>query len=476
MSQTRGNARILTLSGREQSYPMDKDPAPDHPYAPVMLGLSYRTASLAIRSRIWAQGMDSAIGEKLRTLPAITEGAALITCARLELYGVTRHGDATPLLRWLSSFSECAESWLRPYLYVHTGDQAVRHLSRVACGLDSPILGESQILGQVKRSFAKARETHTTGAILNRLSEHAIATAKRVRTETGIGRCPISVASAATAEIKRLLDPLDNLTGVVIGAGENAALTITHLREKGLRNLIVVNRTLSRAEELAREVGAQSMPLKELDIALSKADFVISTTGSRQLIIDRTLLASSLAHRDSRPLVILDLAAPRDVAPEVAHFPNVHLLSLDDLERISQANRYQRKTEAEVAETLVDNGVKQFMLWLGGRRAVPTICALREQVNHQRAVILARARRQLQAGHPAEEVLERMTYALTARLLHRPIVAIRETREEEQPALMAALERLFELRPTNPQDEKTPHEQDRLAAVNSSSIPRPPAA
>ncbi|MGA7965979.1 MAG: glutamyl-tRNA reductase [Gammaproteobacteria bacterium] len=458
MSQIRGNAKIISLSRDGQIDPTGKDAAPDHPYAPVMLGLSYRTASLDIRSRIWAQGMDSTIEEKLRTLPEITEGAVLSTCARLELYGVTRHGDATPLLRWLSSFSECAESWLRPYIYVHTAEQAVHHLSRVACGLDSPILGESQILGQVKRSFARARENHTTGAILNRLSEHAVATAKRVRTETGIGRCPISVASAATAEIKRLLDPLDNLTGVVIGAGENAALTITHLREKGLRNLIIVNRTLSRAEELAHSVGAQAMPLEELNIALDKADFVISTTGSRQLIIDRPLLASSLAHRGPRPLVILDLAAPRDVAPEAAHLPNVHLLTLDDLERISQANRYQRKSEAEVAETLVDQGVKQFMLWLGGRRAVPTICALREQVNRQRAFILERARRQLQAGHPAEEVLERMTYALTARLLHRPIVAVRETRVEEQPALMAALEHLFELRPMGLQDKETIYE------------------
>jgi len=413
---------------------------------PAMLGISHRTAAVDVRGRLTIAADDrSRALESLSRATGVRECAVLATCNRTEIYAVTDGGDTEPLLRWFCQWHGLSETVLRPYVRQRNGRDAVAHLMRVASGLESAVIGETQIVAQIKDAFLPSGEVHGAGSVLHRLTDHALAVAKRVRSETGVGRCPVSVAGVAADAVGRLLGDLPDARILVIGAGENAALVLKHLRAKGAVRLVVANRTLTRARRLAAEHGAEAYPLSAVEDLLAEVDAVVATSGAPQALIDAPLIARARARRSGAPLLLIDLAVPPDIAPDAADFPDVHLYSVDALAALSRANLAHRLDAVREADRLIDDGSDRFMDWLAARSAAPTITALRRQADDFRRDALEKARRELRRGRPAEEVVAYLAHHLTQRLLHEPSLALRSADSERREILQGAVAELFAL-------------------------------
>ena len=413
--------------------------------APVMLGVSHRTAAVEIRGRLAIPADDrSAALDSLSRVPGVQECALLSTCQRTEIYAVTDGGDTAPVLRWFCDWHGLAEHEVRPYLDAHSGAGAVAHLTRVAAGLESAVVGETQIVGQIKEAFVAAREGRYSGSMLGRLTDHALAVAKEIRSDTGIGRCPVSVAGVAVAAVGRLVTELSRARVLVVGAGENAVLAIRHLRAKGCENLIVANRTLDRAQEVAEAFDARAYPLTALASLIGQVDVVVATSGAPGVLIDAAMVADARRHSDGQPpLLLIDLAVPQDIATDVADLPGVHLYSADDLAALSRANRAAREEAAREAHQRVEAGTARFMEWVSARNAVPTVRAIRQRVADMRDQALEKARRELQRGKDPDEVLAYLAHHLTQRILHEPSTELRSAKGERQESLRSAAESLF---------------------------------
>ncbi len=405
------------------------------------LGINHQTAPVALRERV-AFGEDalpSALGA-LHALPQVHEVALLSTCNRTELYAVA-DDDGQALVDWLATHPSGSD--LRAYLYRHRDGEAVRHLFRVATGLDSLVLGEPQILGQVKQAWAAARGAGTLGGQLDRMFQHAFVTAKRARTETRIGNSPVSVASVAVRLARESFARLSDSTVLLVGAGETIELTARHLAQAGVKQLLVANRTYQHAHDLAARHGGVALPLDELDRHLFLADIVFSATASREPVLSKAQVAAALAARRQRPMLLLDLAVPRDVAADVATLKDVFLYTVDDLERSVEDNRRGRREAAEAAEAIVELQVARYVeLLAAGSRNQP-LKRLRAHGEAMRAQALAKARQQLAAGHAPEAVLDHLAHTLTNRLLHAPTAAMREAAISGDTELMRAVERLL---------------------------------
>lgn len=405
------------------------------------LGINHQTAPVALRERV-AFGEDalpSALAA-LHALPQVREVALLSTCNRTELYAVA-DDDGQALVDWLATHPSGSD--LRAYLYRHRDGEAVRHLFRVATGLDSLVLGEPQILGQVKQAWAAARGAGTLGGQLDRMFQHAFVTAKRARTETRIGNSPVSVASVAVRLARESFARLSDSTVLLVGAGETIELTARHLAQAGVKQLLVANRTYQHAHDLAARHGGVALPLDELDRHLFLADIVFSATASREPVLSKAQVAAALAARRQRPMLLLDLAVPRDVAADVATLKDVFLYTVDDLERSVEDNRRGRREAAEAAEAIVELQVARYVeLLAAGSRNQP-LKRLRAHGEAMRAQALAKARQQLAAGHAPEAVLDHLAHTLTNRLLHAPTAAMREAAISGDTELMRAVERLL---------------------------------
>ncbi len=389
------------------------------------LGINHQTAPVALRERV-AFG-DSAVPAalaELRALPGVREVALLSTCNRTELYAMA-DGDGRVLADWLATHPQGGDD-LHAYLYRHAGDDAARHLFRVACGLDSLVLGEPQILGQVKQAWALARGAGSLGARLDRLFQHAFVTAKRARSETRIGSSPVSVASLAVRLAQEsFARPADSVV-LLIGAGETIELTARHLAQARVKRLLVANRTYAHAQELAARHGAVALPLDELERHLFLADIVFSATASQTPILTRPQIAAALSARKHRPMLLMDLAVPRDIAADVAGLDDVFVYTVDDLDRVVEHNRRGRREAAADAEAIVDLQVTRYAEALAfGARNEP-LKRLRAHGDAVRAELLAKARQQLAAGQDPAAVVEQMAHALTNRLLHAPTAAMRD--------------------------------------------------
>lgn len=413
------------------------------------LGINHQTAPVALRERVAFDGDAVAPAlAALRALPQVKEVALLSTCNRTELYAVS-DDDGAALTHWLATHpadgmtASPAQS-LHAYLYVHRDADAVRHLFRVATGLDSLVLGEPQILGQVKQAWAMARTAGTLGGQLDRLFQHAFVTAKRARTETRIGRSPVSVASMAVRLAQDSFARLPDSTVLLIGAGETIELAARHLVQGKVKRLMVANRTWQHAQDLAARHGGVALPLDQLDSHLHLADIVLSATASRDPILSRAQVAAALNLRRHRPMLLLDLAVPRDIAADVATLRDTFLYTVDDLERSVEDNRRGRREAADAAEVIVDLQVERYAETMtAGARNAP-LKHLRAHGEHARADVLAKAKQQLAAGQSPEAVLEFLAHTLTNRLLHAPTTALRDAALAGDSELLRAVERVWD--------------------------------
>ena len=412
----------------------------------LALGINHKTASVAVRERV-AFGPEQLV-EALQQLCRVTpcrEAAILSTCNRSELYLALDEAQAEAILAWLAGYHGLNLDELRACAYIHQDNEAVRHMMRVACGLDSMILGEPQILGQMKDAYASAREAGTLGPLLGRLFQATFSTAKTVRTDTRIGENPVSVAFAAVSLAKQIFSELPRSQALLIGAGETITLVARHLHEQGIKRIVVANRTLERASQLAEEVGGQAVLLADIPEQLVNSDIVISSTASPLPILGKGAVERALKKRKHRPVFMVDIAVPRDIEPEVGELDDVYLYTVDDLHEVIAENLRSRQGAARAAEELVLTGVDEFMARLRERDSVDLLRGYRQRAEQLRDEELAKALRQLGNGIPAEEVLAQLARGLTNKLLHAPSVQLKKFSAAGRHDALAVAQELLDL-------------------------------
>ncbi|WP_455202667.1 glutamyl-tRNA reductase, partial [Kaarinaea lacus] len=337
----------------------------------LAFGINHKTAPVDIRERVaFEPGEICHALKDLVSQPAINEAAIISTCNRTELYCGLEKNDLAMIVNWLRKYHELGERDIQPYVYAHPDHDAVRHLLRVASGLDSMVLGEPQILGQMKDAYSAANEAGTLGGLLDRLFQHTFAVAKQVRTDTQIGASPVSVAFAAVSLSKQIFSELSNHTALLIGAGETIELAARHLHESGIGRMIIANRTIERAHNLAAEFNAYAISLPDIPGHLAEADIVISSTASPLPILGKGSVESALKVRKHRPILMIDIAVPRDIESEVGDLDDVYLYTVDDMQEIIQEGLRSRQEAAEQAEEIIDTQVSHFMNWLQSLGAV----------------------------------------------------------------------------------------------------------
>jgi len=394
-------------------------------------GMNHRTAPVNIREPLALE--EEKLREILQDVQAtgvLAEAVVLSTCNRVEVYGVADvPGEARAVcFRHLCRLRGVDAVSVEPFLYTHLDADAVRHAFRVAASLDSMMVGEPQILGQVKDAFALAQSCETVGPTLHTLFTQAFAVAKRVRTETEIGHHAVSVSFAAVELAKKIFAGLGGKAVLLVGAGEMAQLAARHLVEQGAFPIYVTNRTWARAQELARALAGTAVPFDELPTALGSVDIVITSTGSPEPVVTRETAARALQGRGARPLFFIDIAVPRDVAPDVGTLAGVYLYDIDDLKQVVDANLRERAREAQRAEALVEREVTKFLARLADLEVVPTIVSLRERLEDIRAAEVRKALGRLpDASAETREAIEALSAAIVNKVLHAPITKLRES-------------------------------------------------
>ncbi|MEW8563025.1 MAG: glutamyl-tRNA reductase, partial [Candidatus Thiodiazotropha sp.] len=370
-------------------------------------------------------------------------------CNRTELYCSLSQEDHELLADWISRFHGLSEDRITPYLYSHFGLDAVKHLLRVSCGLDSMVLGEPQILGQVKSAFQTATDAGTTGKMLFKLFQHAFTAAKQIRTDTAIGNSPVSVAFAAVSLAKQIFSDLSEQTALLIGAGETVELAARHLSQNGIGRIIVANRTVERAHTLAAQFDGYAIALTELSGHLAEADIVISSTASPLPVLGKGSVESALKERRHRPIFMVDIAVPRDIEPEVADLSDIYLYTVDDLDEVIQENMRSREEAAEQAVEIIDHYVGEYMGWLRSLDAVGLIQDYRNYAERLRNEVMQKALQQLGKGKSPEEVVQFLAHTLTNKLLHTPSTQMRQAGFNGQVELLEAANTLFQLNKTD---------------------------
>lgn len=412
----------------------------------LAFGINHQTAPVAIRERVafTPESLLPALQDLIERT-AVNEAAILSTCNRTEVYCGLDAGDTDVVLNWLEEFHRLERSELEPYVYRHPDQHAVRHMLRVASGLDSMVLGEPQILGQMKDAYQLASEAGTIGKMLSKLFQHTFSVAKQIRTDTAIGHSPVSVAFAAVALAKQIFGDLSNSTVLLIGAGETIELAARHLKDSGIGRIIIANRTVERAHALATELDGYAIALAEMPKHLAEADIVISSTASTLPILGKGSVESALKQRRHKPMFMVDIAVPRDIEPEVDELDDVYLYSVDDLQEIIEENIKSRQDAAHQAEEIIDTQVTHFMGWMRSLESISTIRAFREQAEHLRDETLLRALAQLERGENPEQVMRELARLLTNKLTHTPSVQIRQASYDGRLEMLDAVRELFDL-------------------------------
>jgi glutamyl-tRNA reductase len=407
------------------------------------LGLNHQTAPLAVRERVvfHVERLTEALAELKQKLAR--EAAILSTCNRTELYVAGEEPAA--IAQWLERYHELEPDGLRPYLYTLPREQAVRHAFRVASGLDSMVLGEPQILGQMKEAARTAESAGTLGTVLHKLFQRSFAVAKEVRSTTQVGAASVSMAAAAVKLAGRIFPSLKDQSVLFIGAGEMIELCATHFAAQGPARLTVANRTLERAEKLAHRFNGAAIELKTLPDHLHEYDIVVSSTASSLPILGKGLVERALRARRRRPMFMVDLAVPRDIEPEAGELDDVFLYAVDDLAQIVSANVDARRSAVAQADVIIDTQVSQFMHWMASRESVPLIRTLRARADDLRREELERAQKMLARGDDPAKVLEALSQGLVNKLMHSPTQALNETAGAEREALARMLSRLFRI-------------------------------
>lgn len=408
------------------------------------LGVNHRTAPLEVRERI---------AFSTETLPAalrdfsgregIPEAAIVSTCNRTEMY--CNGADAERAVHWLADYHQLKTQQLQPFVYLLPHDGAVQHAIRVASGLDSMVLGEPQILGQMKQAVRSAEKAGTLGSVLHKFFQLTFSVAKEVRSQTDIGANSVSMAAASVKLAERIYPAIVDQRVLFIGAGEMIELCATHFAAQRPRAMTFANRTLERAQELAKRFQGNAQALADLPEYLATHDIIVTSTASPLPIIGKGLVERALKARRHRPLLIVDLAVPRDVEAEVGTLDDVFLYTVDDLGKVVEQGFELRKAAVSKAERIISAGVIDFMEWLEARQNVPAIRALRDQAERARRHAVAQATKRLARGEAPEQVLEELSRALTNKLMHAPTAALHHTRGAEDKPLRVVLERIYQL-------------------------------
>lgn len=394
----------------------------------VAVGINHKTAPVAVREKISfnPDNLSVALTELLGNVEC-REAAILSTCNRTELY-LVQEGDVKitqeKVVRWLEQHHNVPASIITPSLYWHTDQQAVNHVMRVACGLDSLVLGEPQILGQMKQAYSQAKAAGSMSLVMDRLFQRTFGVAKQVRTETDIGANAVSVAFASVNLAKHIFARLDNVKVLLVGAGETIELVAKHLYENKVGKITVANRTIARAEAMAGAIGADVITLAQIPDKMADADIVISSTGSTLPIIGKGMVEHALGKRKHRPIFMVDLAVPRDIEEQVGELEDVFLYTVDDLQSIIAKNLVNRRKEAVQAESIVSTQSDVFMSWLRGLNTQDTVIGYRKQCLEHRDLLLEKAILQLQGNKSAESIMAELATKLTNKFMHAPTSAI----------------------------------------------------
>lgn len=415
----------------------------------LAFGINHTTAPLALRERVAfaPQALEQALLDARQGV-GVEEIAILSTCNRTEIYASSDTGEQA-LVDWLVSHSAVTRADLHDCYYCYCGDEAVRHMMKVAGGLDSLVLGEPQILGQMKSAYAQASDVGTVGSLLHSAFQQVLAVAKRVRSETAIGEQPVSVAYAAVSLAQQIFSDLKEDTALLIGAGETIELVARHLHEQGIRRIIVANRTLDRARRVAAEVGAEAILLGDIPEHLPRADIVISSTASQLPLLGKGAVEAALKQRKRKPMFMLDIAVPRDIEPQVGELADVYLYTVDDLHTVIDEGRKSRVEAADMAEQIITEGVVQYQRELRALDAVATIKAYRRKAEVLRDQELEKALRSLEAGGDSREVLNQLARNLTNKLLHSPTAMLRDAGASGRAESVQFARELLEISPTD---------------------------
>ncbi len=413
----------------------------------LALGINYTTAPVSVRERLAfpAEILSEAVTD-LWQQSHISGAAILSTCNRTEIYCTTTQADnINPVIDWISQHRQLNHADFQPYLYAHTGSALIRHIFRVASGLESMVLGEPQILGQMKTAYQTANKAGTLGKDLSKLFQHTFATAKKVRTDTAIGSSSVSVAFAAVQLSKQIFDKLDEQTAILIGAGETIELTARHLHQNGIGRIIIANRTYEKAHALASQFNGYAIALSELSLHIAEADIIVSSTASQLPILGKGLVESAIKKRKHKPIFMVDLAVPRDIEPEVKNLNDVYLYTVDDLQNIITENLNSRRQAAEQAEEIIDTRVEHFLAWKKSQIAQSTIVDYRQQAALIQQESLNKALAALKNGSSSEEVIQQLAHTLTNKLIHTPCFQIRKAGENDRHDLITAAREIFKL-------------------------------
>lgn len=425
----------------------------------IVLGINHKSANVALRERVafapeqMAEALQDALTDAL-----LAEVVILSTCNRTELYAMVAdehlQDSEQRLLAWLGGYHHIPWSDLETCYYSYSDQDALRHIIQVTSGLDSMVLGEPQIFGQMKSAFAVAQEANSVGSEFSRIFPHVFSVAKKVRTDTAIGKNPVSVAYAAVNLSHHIFSDLTETRALLIGAGETIELAARHLSENGVKSIVVANRTLGRARELAHHFGAEAVLLSEIPEQLIQADIVISSTASQLPILGKGAVERALKHRKHRPILMVDIAVPRDIEQQVGELSDIYLYTIDDLTGIVDENKRNRESEARKADKLIDKGVDNYLQQLRSLDMVSTLKAYRQKSEQTRDIELEKALKQLSKGENAEQVLTQLARNLTNKFMHLPSIAMKKASADGREDRVGWAHQLFGLQiAKEPEDE-----------------------
>ena len=416
----------------------------------IVVGLSHKTAPVEIREKIAFS--PTAMQEPLQqmlALPVISEGVIVSTCNRVELYAASRNSEAAvvELKKFLADYHQLDGEVLADHLYTYEGEEAIRHVLRVAASLDSMVIGEPQILGQIKTAYGYASEFKTAGLILNRFLHKAFSVAKRVRTETAIASNAVSVSFAAVELARKIFDSLEDKTVLLIGAGEMCELAARHFVNNGVSKVLVTNRTFARAEKLAAEFQGTAVSFDNFREQMHRVDIVLSSTGAPGYVLSAEKLKEVTKLRRHKPMFLIDIAVPRDIDPLANKIDNIYLYDVDDLQGVVQANLKERQKEATKAEAIIDEEIIQFQRWMSTLEVKPTIVALRRRLEEVRQAELQKTFSSLTSlGEKERRAVEAMTSAIVNKILHHPTSVLKKAQNgTDGDVYIDAVRQLFDL-------------------------------
>ncbi len=413
----------------------------------LVAGLNHKSADVEVREKLAFTGekLEQGLGA-LMALPHVREAMIISTCNRVEIYmGVEDPGEATRQVKhFISDFHSIPEGLLDKALYFHTDSAAVRHIFRVASSLDSMVVGEPQILGQVKESFHLALDKKATGVLMNKLMKKAISVAKRVRTETGVAENAVSISFAAVELARKIFNDLVDKSVLLLGAGEMAELAARHLMNNGVKEIVVANRTLERGCELAQDFKGRAVPFSSFKEEMVHSDIVLCSTGAPNYVVFKQDLHNIMKERKQRPVFLIDISVPRNIDPKINGLENVYLYDVDDLQGVVDSNRHERNKEAQKAEDIIGSEVEVFERWVASLQSIPTVVALRQRAQGISEAELERLFNRLSLDEKQQGAVRQMAQAIVNKLIHSPTAALKED-VEDRDQLIAMIRKLYDL-------------------------------